>query len=167
MTPYERPCQIYSAIAIDAVKWRDAFNALKAWRSQLRDSDGIFVTKELHATDFVAGRGRLGPHVVTKHRRAQIFFHALKLLNRTEGIHIFNTCRTEKQDWAFERLLNRINRTMKAWDSQCILFCDEGNEGGYTRLARKMAVHNPIPSQFGTWRGYWQNDTKHPHRADS
>ena len=149
---YERPYQIYSAIAVDAVRWRDAFNTLKGWRSQLRDSDGIFVTKELHATDFVAGRGRLGPYVVTKHRRAQIFFHALKLLNRTEGIHIFNTCRTEKQDWAFERLLNRINRTMKAWDSQCILFCDEGNEGGYTRLARKMAVHNPIPSQFGTWR---------------
>ena len=31
------------------------------------------------------------------------------------------------------------------------MFCDEGNEGKYTRLARKMAVHNPIPSRYGAW----------------
>ena len=110
------------------------------------------VNKELHATDFVAGRGRLGPGVVTKHRRSQIFLGALKLLNRTDGIRIFNICLVHNQNWAFERLLNRINRTMKAWDSQCILFCDEGNEGEYTRLVRKMAVHNPIPSRFGAWK---------------
>ena len=124
----------YSAIAVPAVAWRDIFDALKGWRRQINESDGILVTKELHATVFLAGRGRLGPRVVTKHRRSQIFFGAFKLLNRTEGISIFSTCRTDHPDWAFERLLNRINRTMKTWDSQCILFCDEGNEGKYTRL---------------------------------
>ena len=143
----------YSAIAVPSVAWRDVFDALKGWRRQINESDGIFVTKELHATDFLAGRGRLGPHDVTKHRRSQIFFGAFKMLNRTEGIRIFSTCRTDHPDWAFERLLNRINRTMETWDSQCILFCDEGNEGKYTRLARKMAIHNPIPSRYGAWSG--------------
>ena len=148
---YEKPYTIYSAIAIPAVVWRDVFGALKGWRREINASDGIFVNKELHATDFVAGRGRLGPDVVTKHRRSQIFLGALKLLNRTDGIRIFNICLADNQNYAFERLPNRINRTMKAWDSQFILFCDEGNEGEYTRLVRKMAVHNPIPSRYGAW----------------
>ncbi len=42
---------------------------------------------------------------------------------------------------------------MKAADSQALLICDEGKEADYTRLVRKMSVHNPIPSRFGTWVG--------------
>jgi len=40
---------------------------------------------------------------------------------------------------------------MQAWKSHAILFCDEGNEGTYTKLTRKLAVFNPVPSQFGRW----------------
>src|SRR5205807_1541322 len=29
--------------------------------------------------------------------------------------------------------------------------CDEGKESIYTRLARKVGVHNPIPSMYGQW----------------
>jgi hypothetical protein len=31
------------------------------------------------------------------------------------------------------------------------MICDEGKEGIYTRLARKMVVFNPIPSNQGEW----------------
>ncbi|MEQ9567421.1 MAG: DUF3800 domain-containing protein, partial [Pseudomonadales bacterium] len=52
---------------------------------------------------------------------------------------------------AFERLLNRINRTLLAWDSYAFLICDEGKEQQYTQLVRKMRVHNPIPSNQTFW----------------
>src|SRR5260370_23978329 len=52
-------------------------------------------------------------------------------------------------------MLKRINRTMQAWDSKCILVADEGKD--YTKLLRKMRVHNPIPSQFITWPDGSQN----------
>lgn len=68
------------------------------------------------------------------------------------SLRLFNVCLPNRQDWAFERLLNRINRTMQAWGSHALLICDEGKEADYTRLVRKMSVHNPIPSQFGVWK---------------
>ncbi len=48
-------------------------------------------------------------------------------------------------------MLNRINRTLKAWGSYAVLICDSGKEIAYTRAVRRMAVYNPIPSQFGVW----------------
>lgn len=109
--------------------------------------------KELHATEFVAGRGNLGTKIVTKHRRCQIFHGAMKLLANTPEIRIFNSCFDNKDsDQAFSNLLNRINRTMEAWGSQAYLICDEGKNATYTKLVRKMRVHNPIPSRFGWWQ---------------
>lgn len=61
---------------------------------------------------------------------------------------------------AFEWLLNRINRTMLAWDSFAILVSDQGKEPAYTRLVRRMYVYNPIPSKFGLWEesgAFWKN----------
>jgi hypothetical protein len=39
----------FAAIAVPAAKWAATFAAIRAWRRSLRDSDGIYVTKELHA----------------------------------------------------------------------------------------------------------------------
>jgi len=44
---------------------------------------------------------------------------------------------------------------MSAWDSKCILVSDEGKD--YSKLIRKMRVHNPIPSQFQIWPDGSQN----------
>lgn len=67
-------------------------------------------------------------------------------------MRIFNACLKSNPDWAFERLLNRINRTMEEWNNHAMLICDEGKEAEYTRLVRKMSVYNPIPSRFGLWQ---------------
>lgn len=46
----------------------------------------------------------------------------------------------------FERLLNRIQITIrKTYHSNAIIFCDEGHSN-LTKLRRKMGAHNPIPS---------------------
>lgn len=149
---------VFSAIAVPESEWANLFDAIRQWRRELRGSDGIYVTKELHAWKFVTGRGRVAPGMVTKWRRCQIFKEGLQLLAKQPNIRIFNSCRTP-QRWAFERLLNRINRTMQEGGSYALLICDEGKEAEYTRLVRKMSVHNPIPSRYGAWR-----DTGLPYR---
>jgi len=148
----DKPTYCFSALAVPDDQWLDTFKAVKGWRKSLRDTDGIYITKELHAWKFVSGRGRIAPDVVTKWRRCQIFREALQFVAGLEHVSIFNVCLDHRQDWAFERLLNRINRTMAAWGSRAILICDEGKEADYTRLTRKMSVYNPIPSQFGIWQ---------------
>ena len=146
---FEKPHQIYSAIAVPAHLWRPFFQHVKAWRQELKRTDGILITKELHATEFAGGRGRLGPRVVGKYRRSQIFREAMLMLNSFEGIKIFNVCHTARPEWALERLITRINKTMEAWDSHAMLIIDEGKEAEITRLLRKMGVFNPVPVYIG------------------
>ena len=140
----------FSAIAIPDNQWLAVFEIIRDWRRSIRDSDGIYVTKELHAWKFVSGRGQIAPSHISKTRRCEIFKEGLGMLAAQDSVRIFNVC-MNSQMRAFERLLNRINRTMHAWGSHALLICDEGKEAMYTRLVRKMSVHNPIPSRFGVW----------------
>jgi len=143
---------VFSALAIPGDLWQDAFGRIREFRRRVRDQHGIYVHCEFHAWKFVSGRGSISPHIVTKWDRCQIYKQALDMVAHLPGVRLFNAVFNVKQDeLAFERLLNRINRAMQVWDSHAILVCDEGKESGYTRLARKMHVYNPIPSRFGVW----------------
>lgn len=149
---------MFSALAIPASKWREAFDQVKAFRRALKQSDGIYVYKELHAWKFVSGRGRIADRIVPKARRRQIFLDSLTLTAALPGAKLFNAVFGAKQDeLAFERLLNRINRTAQArgerqgYGGHALIVCDQGKEASYTRLVRKMGVFNPIPSQLGQW----------------
>jgi len=143
---------VFSALAISIDQWQEAFAQVRQFRRDIKKSDGIYVYAELHAWKFVSGRGKISDQVVPKGRRCRIFKEALELVAELPGTRLFNAVFPAKQDErAFERLLNRINRTMLAWDSHAILICDEGKELAYTRLARRMHVYNPIPSKYGGW----------------
>jgi hypothetical protein len=122
---------------------------LRDWRRELKRTDGILITKEFHATEFVAGRGRLGPYIVTKRRRSEIFREAFGLLNQLQGVRVFAACRKTRPEWAFERLITRIHKTMETWDSHAVLICDQGKEAEITRLLRKMGTWNPVPVYTG------------------
>jgi hypothetical protein len=90
---YEKPTQTYAAIAVPATEWREYFTRILHWRRALKRQDGILVYREFHATEFVVGRGRLGPNIVTKYRRSVIFRGAFQLLNGMDQLRIFTSCR--------------------------------------------------------------------------
>ena len=148
----EPPLYTFSAIAIPDDEWRNVFDALRMYRRDIRDSDGIYIRKELHARNFVAGRGKISDREVGKYRRSVIFKSFLSLLAEQPGVRLFNVAHLGNEMWAFERLVNRINRTMRAWGSRAILICDEGKENQYRKLIRRMGVYNPIPSRYGVWQ---------------
>jgi len=144
----------FSGIAVPATKWREAFDGVKTYRQYLRDKYGISIYYELHATKFVRGKGSLGAtRPVPKGLRCQIFKDTLAFLTELPDVRVFNiSFPVDKEKWVFERLLNRINMTMRTWDSTALLMCDEGKEAEYTRLVRRMGVYNPIPSKYGVWQ---------------
>lgn len=153
----ERPLNIFSAICVPCDRWNDAFSRLKKWREHLRDVHEIPMGYELHARKFLSGRNTGGAiRNIPRHQRAQIFYTGFKVTNWLNelGVTVFNVANTDDDQFrAFEKLLNRINRTMKARNSYCHLICDEGKNEHYTRLFRRLRVHNPIPSKFGRWEG--------------
>jgi hypothetical protein len=145
---------IVTALVVPATEWRAVFGTIKTFRSNLKQSDGLFTRKEWHATDFIAGRGRIADRVITKGHRSRIFGDTLHMIAGTgaQGVCMFNAVFPRKDELrAYERTLNRINRTMREWGSQALLIWDMGKEAEYRRLARKMTVYNPIPSKFGAW----------------
>jgi len=142
----------FSLISVPVTQWKTGFASLKDFRKRLRASDGIFIRKELHATKFLSGHGYVSDRNVTLARRVEIYFESLGVVAKLPDVRLFNAIgRLTSENILFERLLNRLNRAMAEWQSYAIIVSDEGKN--YTKLARQMAVFNPIPSQFGAWAG--------------
>lgn len=105
-----------TAMGLKSSSWRDAFNQVKEFRKELKTSDDVLLRTEIHARELTRGRGHLGPRVIGKWRRSRIFAEALQLLASLPDVHIFNICldkkgRKDPQLDAWDRLLNRLNRT--------------------------------------------------------
>lgn len=141
---------VYCALVIHERKWKNALRSIQAYRRKLRKSDGVYINKELHATKFCAGKGEISSKVILKGRRCEIFRETLTFLPSVDGLKLFSSVNTVEQ-YAFERLVNRVNRTMEARKSNAILICDEGNEAEFRKRIRRMGVYNPIPSNQGAW----------------
>jgi len=138
----------FSVLSVPVLEWHTCFKHVKSYRKVLKEKCGIYVRKELHATEFVGGRGKVAPYSVSKGERVRIYNNALVAITHLPGVKLFNAIAAKRDEYTlFERLLNRINRTMQEWDSHALLISDEGKD--YNRLVRKMGVYNPIPSQFG------------------
>jgi hypothetical protein len=141
----------FSALLIPAEQWRNSLEVLLEARRAMRDTDGIYITKEMHATDWVGGRGNISKNVVPKGARARLFRFYLERIAGLPGLAIINACGPIKKEYdLFQRLMNRVERNMKSNDSRCVILCDEGKS--YDFLLRKMRRFNPIPSQMGQWQ---------------
>lgn len=143
----------FAAIGIPAECWQKVFNAVRDYRITLRKEHGIYLWKELHAWKFTSGRGRPSSKFLSKNDCIDIYLNSLAFLasQARSGVILFGAT-SSKEEWAFERLLNRINRTMKTMGSHAALHCDEGNEAGFTAISRRLAVFNYIPSKYGQWQ---------------
>ena len=141
---------VYTALITNGERWGTVFERIKDFRRQLRDEHGIYIAKELHAWKFASGRGRIAPHPISKAERADIFRKVLRFVGESKSFAVVSSCHTNEQ-YAFERMMNRLNRTAVRFDARLLCFFDEGEEIGITKRIRRMRVHNPIPSNQGVW----------------
>lgn len=140
----------FSALLIPADSWRTSLDHLLGARVQMRDSDGIYIAKELHSTDWNSGKGRLARRPITKQRRAQLFDFFLSSVALLPSVQIINACvPLAEKDRAFQFLLQRIDTNMRYAGSRCVIFSDEGKS--YDAIRRRMGKYNYVPSQFGAW----------------
>nr|WP_150959312.1 DUF3800 domain-containing protein [Aneurinibacillus sp. XH2] len=153
---------VLSAFIVPEESWNEVFEVIKRFRKYLKRDFEIPLYKELHARDFLNGRGRPSKkRIITKGERVEItrsFFRGLSEYLQEFNVYAINVCVPNKAginnyDVAVDRMLNRIQRTLKKRERQAILIFDEGKEHLVKRLYRKMRVFNPVPSQYG----YWEN----------
>ncbi|MCC3305598.1 DUF3800 domain-containing protein [Sneathiella sp. HT1-7] len=140
----------FSALIIPADQWRTSIQHLLEVRRSMRVSDGVYVTKEIHSTDWLAGKGKIAQFPISKERRARLFDYYLSGIALLPSAQLINACVSRKEkDRAFEYLLNRLQVNMSKAGSRCVVFCDEGKS--YDAIKRRIGIHNFIQSQFGNW----------------
>ncbi len=112
-----------SAIGIRHSEWRECFNRVRQHRSLLKQDFGMFLRKEIHAHEFVSGRGRISEQQVGKWQRSRIFERLLSSVAELPNVMVINVCldttgRRDPQMDAWDRLINRIERTMLEYEKK-------------------------------------------------
>ena len=106
-----------SALAIRHSEWHESFRQLRNHRVDLKKNYGVLISKEIHARELVAGRGRLGPNTIDKWTRSRIYLGVLRLAAALPRAMLINVCLDKKahsdpQMIAWDRLLNRVEKQM-------------------------------------------------------
>ena len=158
-------CYVRSALGVDAERWNDLFTDIQEWRRELREGYGIPPDRELHACDLLAGRGMLARNGGANERLAprqgaEVFMDGLRRIEDAAssigGVEVINVCLRKPDVKAYEqvsldRLLNRINASVKAAGRHAFLIFDEGKERMITRAYRRLRIFNPVPSRYERW----------------
>lgn len=133
----------YSAICFPATSWNDALNQLIGVRREMWHSDKIYIRKEIHATDWLGGRGKISPEFVPKAARARLFKFYLDGIAQIPNVQIFNAyAHKTQEERLFDRLLNRIHINMQYHNSLATIFSDEGKN--YDAMLRKLRRINYV-----------------------
>ena len=115
-----------TAISILHRDWKECFAAIRQHRALLKQTTGLYIRKEIHARDFVKGKGKISPQNISKHDRCKMFEGFLTLVASLPNVRIFNVCLDTKAHAdvelvAWDRLLNRIERTLLALETREVL----------------------------------------------
>lgn len=144
--------QVYGTIIIPMSRWHEGLETLKGKRREFRDEFSLFIRKELHASDFVAGRGRAGSTTISMYDRSRIFRRLIESIHELPEARVCTSILPAKnKQWALERLLNRCEKALRARQAHGVLISDAGNEGDIRALMRRMRRSNQIPSRSGAW----------------
>ena len=156
---------VRSALGVDAERWNRLHSAVQSWRYAVAGDYSVPTSRELHACDLLAGRGKLA-RIDNAGRRlapdqgAEIFMDGLRVIegaaHRMGGIEVINVC-LRKADFkgyervSLDRLLNRINTSVAAEGRYAHLVFDEGGERMVRRLYGRLRERNPVPSRYEVW----------------
>lgn len=112
-----------TAISIKYSDWHACLKLAQDHKKNLKRNYGLLYRREWHATDLVSGRGRIADKDISKYVRSRIFRGLLQLIAQMPGVMLFNICldqigKRDAETLAWDRLLNRIERSMAEFDAR-------------------------------------------------
>jgi hypothetical protein len=160
LTNSPSPIFCLSGIVVHEKRWRDFVNRLIAFRRTLNSVYGLPIRTELHASEYI----RYPIHGLAKYERLSILRNTIDELAKTPDILITNivvdkSTKGEGYDvfqnaWGtlfqrFENTLLHGNFPGGFKDDYGLVLTDATAGEKLSRMVRRMAVYNPIPSSFG------------------
>ena len=156
---------VRSALGVNAERWNGLHGRIQDWRTALAGDYSVPTSRELHACDLLAGRGKLARidnagRRLTPEQGAEIFMDGLRIIENAAqslgGIEVVNVCLRKADVKGYEqvslnRLLNRINTSVAADGRYAHLIFDEGGERMVRRLYGRLRSRNLVPSRYEVW----------------
>jgi hypothetical protein len=143
-------------LLIEADDWPAAFDAMLAYRRDLRTRHGVPMRAELKSTYLISGSGPLRPLKLTPSERQTIFREHLRLLGsakmRAFGVVIDKRSAnlpSAPDQLAWETIMERLERTTKAAKTPFALLHDNGNNLLVRKVARKARRRITAGSFYG------------------
>lgn len=168
-----------SGIVVHERRWRPFIDRLIALRKTLKSVYGLPIRTELHASEYI----RSPVHGLAKHHRLSILRNAIDELAKTPEISITNVIVDKagkpadydvfQSAWGvlFQRFENTLffgNYPGKYRDDFGLVLTDATAGEKLSRMVRRMAVYNPIPSSYGGTRNIpITKIIEDPHGKDS
>ena len=156
---------VRSALGVGAERWNGLHRRIQDWRLALAGNYSVPTSRELHACDLLAGRGKLAcvsnaDRRLSPEQGAEIFMDGLRIIENAAhslgGIEVVNVCLRKADVRGYERvsldrLLNRINTSVAVDGRYGHLIFDEGGEQMIRRLYGRLRSRNPVPSKYEAW----------------
>lgn len=140
------------------IAWPDYLAAAKNWRRSVAASQKIPVSKELHATKLVSGRGNYlyGKRQLKRTDAAQVYREILSSVDFVPSESIITVVGVrgrslyghERLERVMHALFQRMRRQCQARNVNAMVFFDEGHPE-YRALYRRAMVNLPTGSMFG------------------
>jgi hypothetical protein len=148
------------AVMVEAAKWPDVFDEVIDFRRFLRMRFGIPVRAEIKANYLLRNGGPLRPLALSERARFAIYRSHLRLQSKL-GLQAFAVVidkpdlqvrrpGLDPRDFAWEYLLQRLERYTTKNGTEVLLVHDEGDQVRVRGLARKARRAGSAGSAFGT-----------------
>jgi hypothetical protein len=145
------------------IVWKSRLESAKAWRKKIRDDLDIPMSKELHGTKLVSGRGNYlkGKYNFHKPKAGAVYRQILSFVDflpdesiitvsfKKGGKPLYGKSQLEG---ALYGLFQRMRRQCEARQTNALVFFDAGHPE-YRRLYRQAQVWLPTGSAQGNWGG--------------
>lgn len=120
---YDAQKFVLSAVCIRHGEWRQCFDRVREFRVLMKQEHGLFLRKEIHASEFLSGRGRVSDKDIGKWQRSRIFRSLLQVVASLPQVLVFNVClekagETDVHMKAWDRLVNRLERSMVGFENR-------------------------------------------------
>lgn len=150
----------FSAVGVPAWQWSTALGNWLNWRRHLREAHGVDARRRLHATDWVAGRGRPSDDPASilnqsKPARWRKYVAALRALAATPDLQVLTVCRPGVDRQATYRILMRWIDEMLASTGEHGLIVVDGENGELRTMHRELDIAR-IPRRAFMWDWYEQ-----------
>ncbi|SEE67287.1 DUF3800 domain-containing protein [Ruania alba] len=151
---------VYGWVECSPDRWADVLSSWLDTRKRLWREYGIPVSRELHSTDYVNGRGRISRRVPRRYVRAgveqwkdfgrEVARECLETIRSTGGIRVGAVWRpgspeelTRNRRATYEALLTRLQHELVAMDALAMVFMDgDGSDPTYRSCHRALSLQD-------------------------